>query len=81
MPTWLEPFVAPGVVAGVLGWAGIRLIKRVDEIEREKLDKGSFTALLDELRQDRREAKEARSALYERVNKIAEGLARLEGRG
>lgn len=79
VPAWLEPLVAPGVVAAVLGWAGIRLVKRVDELEREKVEKADFQAFIDELRADRREAREGREKLYGRVNRIAEELARLQG--
>ena len=80
MPTWLEPFVGPGVVAAVLGWAGIRLIKRVDELEKHKADAADLKDLITEIRADREAASKSRGALYERVNTMAECVARLEGR-
>lgn len=80
VPAWLEPFVGSGVVAAVLGWAGIRLIKRVDELEKGKANSADLKELITELRADREAASKSRGELYARVNTMAESLARLEGR-
>ena len=81
VPTWLEPLVAPGVVAGVLGWAGIRLVKRVDELEKGKAAVADLKELIAEIRADREAASKSREKLYQRVNDLAESVAFIRGGG
>jgi hypothetical protein len=63
-------------VLAVMGWLGKVLWTRVDE----KADKVDLDQLIHELREDREAARESRGRLYERVNTMAETVARLEGR-
>lgn len=79
MPTWLEPFLGSGVVGAILGWAGVRLIKRVDELEKNKAEKAEIKDLIAELRADRESAGKSREKLYQRVNELAESVAFLRG--
>lgn len=80
VPSWLEQLIGPGVVAVVLGFFGVRALNRIDALEQGKADKSDVKALIDEMRADREATRESRGKLYERVNGMAESLARLEGR-
>lgn len=79
MPSWIDAVVSSGLVAAVLGFFGVRAINRVDALEKEKLDTSVFEAFLEEFKQDRREARESRIKLYDRLGKMGEDLARLQG--
>lgn len=69
-----------GLLVAGLQLVGLWQVKRIGALEVGKADKSDLKALIDEIRAERESAKESRGRLYERVNTMAESLARLEGR-
>lgn len=71
---------------GIMTLLGREMRLSIKELEMGKADKDELTGLIQELREDRRIAREdskaasqGRAALYAEVSKLGKSLARLEG--